>query len=175
MVATIGMACVYGHNVCFLPWYIFFTTDYPSQFEIPPFLTSCLRSRPLHHYEEISFDYIRPFYQFEWWQDVASYPLDKVSDILDQSADWFKWAHQGSLPQPEAHLETSKLLPDTIDRIITVQERARDILVERISRWEDQEAWVTDAIADYENLVFESAGTDLLYHRVQREVGGNGE
>ena len=165
MLTTIGMAVFHGHEVS-SSFTRHLLSDIRGQFQLPPFLISCIRGEPLHPQEEICSDAVRPSYAFPWWISPTTFPPEGVDDILQTSLNWYRWISKGGLPTTEPHLETSKLSPVDIELITAQLEEARQRLLDRIAHCEAEEAWTTEEIASWEDLVYKSATLDVAQHRV---------
>ncbi|EDR04859.1 uncharacterized protein LACBIDRAFT_330022 [Laccaria bicolor S238N-H82] len=160
IIATLGMACAYGHK-----------------FIVPPFLKSCLQGNPLHPQEAFMDDCIRPAYEFAWWNTRITFPPGGIDQLLKRSYNWFRWMAKGGLPIKYPDTETSTLTPAEVQHIKTQLENARDRLLERIKRAEAEEEWVTNEISVWEEIVQQSALIDLMrYHKnrfsAHRNPGG---
>ena len=129
---------------------------------MPPFLKSCFQGKPLHPQEDIIEDAVWPSYKFAWWITQMDYPPQGVKHLFHKSFQWHKWMAQGGLPIMQPDIETSKLSPANIQHIKAQLEEAQQHLLDRIARAEAKEAWVTEQIAGWEDIVFNSAALDLV-------------
>lgn len=98
----------------------------------------------------------------------TTYPPEGVGHLFQTSINWHKWVASGALPIKEPHLETSTLSPADIQNIIAQLEEARQCLIDRIEHSEAEEAWTTDQIVAWEDIVYKSAAIDVAQHRVKR-------
>lgn len=167
MIATLGMAQVQGQEVSHCQS-LFFSNLYPGQYTIPPFLQSCLRGQPLHPEEQIFGDPVRAHYEFPWWITQITYPEKGVMELLKTSYKWHEWTASGALPRLEENILTSTLSPADIQKMIGIMEKARELLLARIEQAEADEGFVTDQIAEWEELVYSSATLDVAKHRADR-------
>jgi hypothetical protein len=116
-------------------------------------------------------DRIRPAYEFAWWNTRITYPPGGVDQLLKRSYNWFRWMAKGGLPLKYPDTETSTLTPAEVQHIKTQLENARDRLLERIKRAEAEEEWVTNQISGWEEIVQQSALTDLMRHHKSTNSG----
>lgn len=79
------------------------------------------------------------------------------------------------MPSMEPHLETARLLPDDIQRIISVTEKAREKLGQQIEAMEAYDASVTEEIEEWEEIVYISDLTDKQYRRRKHARSDSGD
>ena len=129
---------------------------------MPPFLKSCLQGKPLHPQEEIIEDAVQPSYEFPWWITQMDYPLQGVEHLICKSFQWHKWMAQGGLPIMQPDIKMSQLSPADIQYIKAQLEEAQQHLLDHIACAEAEEAWVTEQIAGWEDIVLNLTALDLV-------------
>ena len=91
-----------------------------------------------------------------------------MESIWNPSGSVKYWGHQWCLPMKQPHLETSTLSPADIEQIVAQLEEAWQLLLDRIAHAEAEEAWITEEIASWEDIVYKSAALDIAQYRTKR-------